>query len=139
MRAKRWLVPCLALGVALAACGGLPGDAKVGPGAGPPTGEDGVRGPVYLDETELLVMESYPVQAALRLKGQLPTPCHQLRWQVADPAAGAIEVEVYSIAPLGPDCIQVLEAFEETIPLGAIAGGPYAVTVNGEVVGRIDA
>jgi hypothetical protein len=99
-----------------------------------------LRGKVYLESTDLLIMESFPIQVALNLKGSLPTPCHQLRAQVSDPDAGnRIAVEVYSLSDPGEVCIQVLEPFEASLPLGSFPAGHYTLTVNGEQVGEFDA
>ncbi|MDP2777030.1 MAG: hypothetical protein Q8O48_05265, partial [Anaerolineales bacterium] len=55
-----------------------------------------MRGEVYHDSTELLSMESYPLQFALLLKGNLPTPCHQLRVTVSPPDTdNKVNVDVY--------------------------------------------
>ncbi|MGA9531267.1 MAG: hypothetical protein WBR18_00990 [Anaerolineales bacterium] len=97
------------------------------------------RGPVYLDEVDLRVMESMPVQLELHLVGHLPTPCHKLEWQSRIAAdGGKIEVEVYSQAPVDLECIQVLSPIDETINLGEVPPGHYSVMVNGEQVGEFD-
>jgi hypothetical protein len=106
--------------------------------AQPPSPEPGWQpGPAYVDETEILMMESYPVQVALLVRGSLPTPCHQLTWEVAEPTAqGVIHVRLYSLADPELSCIQVLEAFEESIPLGEFTEGTFEVMLNGERVGE---
>ena len=77
-----------------------------------------MRGNVFLDSTELLTMESYPLQFMLALKGSLPTPCHQLRVAVNPPDTdNKIVVDVYSVANPDEMCVQMLEPFEENIPL----------------------
>ena len=104
----------------------------------PPSG--GIEAPVYIESAEVLVMESFPIQVAVHITGELPSPCHQLQWshEVLE-AEGRIEIEVHSVAPLGLDCIQVLEPFDESLPLGAFESGSYEVLVNGEVIGAFDA
>lgn len=97
------------------------------------------RGPVYFDERELLVLESFPPQFVLRLAGSLPTPCHQLRAFVPEPDdRNRIRVEVYSLVEPEKICIQVLEPFEANVPLGSYASGSYTVFVNGEQVGKVE-
>lgn len=92
-----------------------------------------VRGPVYLRETQIYVLESYPMQVRLELKGDLPTPCHQLRAGVSEPdSQDRIHVELYSLVEPDLACIQVLEPFEVTVSLGSFTGGSYTVWVNGE-------
>lgn len=91
------------------------------------------RGPVFLDSTDIRLKESYPVQVELVLTGNLPTPCHQLRIVAADPDEdGHIDVEVYSVSDPEKMCIQVLEPFEATIPLGDYSEGNYTISINEE-------
>jgi hypothetical protein len=105
-----------------------PGDSKL------------LRSAVYLDETSILLMESYPVQVALTMKGNLPTPCHSLRISIADSdVENRIAIEVYSVADPNGVCIQILEPFDVSIPLGSFPTGHYTVWLNGEQVGEFDA
>jgi hypothetical protein len=98
-----------------------------------PGDENLIRGPVYLRETQIYVLESYPMQVRLQLKGDLPTPCHQLRAVVLDPdSQDRINVELYSLVEPDLSCIQVLEPFDVTVSLGSFTGGSYTVWVNGE-------
>jgi hypothetical protein len=96
-----------------------------------------VRGEVFLDEINLLQMESYPLQIALAMKGTLPTPCHVLRAKVAPPdTENRILVEVFSLSDPAAVCIQMLEPFESRIELGSYPNGSYQVFVNGEMIGN---
>jgi hypothetical protein len=116
------LLPILCLAFA-AACGP----------AGP------ARGNVYLDSTEIVLRESYPVQAVLLIRGSLPTPCHELKVEVSSPdTQNRIWVDVYSVSDPSQVCIQVLEPFEETAELGRFTQGSFSVWVNGEPVGEIE-
>lgn len=91
-----------------------------------------VRGPVYIDSVELLLLESYPVQVRALVKGSLPTPCHQLVWDLSDPdASGRIVLDVYSNADADSVCAQVLEPFEQSIDIGSFTGGSYVLVVDG--------
>ena len=98
------------------------------------------RGEVSISSQELLIMESYPLQVALLIKGTLPTPCHKLRVEVSEPDdQNIIAVEAYSLVDPNEICIQVLESFEENIPLGSFSSGSqitYTVFVNGQSVGQ---
>jgi hypothetical protein len=96
-----------------------------------------IRGPATVSEWELLIMESYPLQIRLNIKGNVPTPCHHLRATVHEPdAQNRIEVEVFSLSEPDVVCIQVLQAFESSISLGPYPDGSYTVWVNGEKVGE---
>jgi hypothetical protein len=97
------------------------------------------RGNVFIQETSLLIRESYPPQISLTLKGDLPTRCHQLRAEIKEATSdNKINVEVYSI--VNPDliCTQVLEPFEVSLGLGTFPTGHYTVYVNGELAGEFD-
>jgi hypothetical protein len=104
----------------------------------PIPGEDKMaRGEVTINESDVLLLESYPVQVMLKLKGTLSTPCHHLRAKFSPPdAQSRIRVEVYSLYNPDEICIQMLQEFETNIPLGSYPKGSYTVWVNGEQVGE---
>lgn len=91
-----------------------------------------LRSEVYLDTAQLLTLESFPLQFMLNLKGNLPTPCHQLRIAVTPPdSENKVMAEVYSISNPDEICIQVLAPFEVNYPLGSFPAGMYSLWVNG--------
>ena len=97
------------------------------------------RGNVFISESNLLIRESYPVQIALILRGELPTPCHQLRVNIIPPdSENKIQVEAYTVFDPAMNCIQVLKPFEENVELGTFPGGHYTVWVNENQVGEFD-
>jgi inhibitor of cysteine peptidase len=99
-----------------------------------------LRSNAYLDSAELLTLESYPLQFTLALKGNLPTPCNQLRVDVSQPdTENRIDVDVYSMVESGRICAQVLAPFEENVPLGSFPAGHYTLWVNGEQIAEFDA
>jgi hypothetical protein len=111
--------------------------------ASPQTGEyapspaDGslTRGTVFVDTSELLTLESYPLQFNLNITGNLPTPCHKLRIAVNTPDSdNNLHIDVYSVVDPGEICIQVLEPFSVNQPLGSFPQGHYRLWVNGEMV-----
>lgn len=98
-----------------------------------PADKDLQRGNVFVESTEIVMLESSPVQVELRLKGNLPTPCHSLRVVAAEPDdQGHIELEVYSVTDPDLACIQVLSPFEASVPLGDYTEGAFSVGINGE-------
>lgn len=104
--------------------------------------ENFAHGEVFLDlkASQILVMESMPVQVNVTLKGDLPTPCHELRVvPVTDEANKRVDLEVYTLVPLSSACIDVLQPFEVTVELGSFSGGTYSVYANGEELGEFDA
>ncbi len=93
------------------------------------------RSEAYVDSSQLLTMESFPPQFMLNLKGNLPTPCHQLRIAVSAPdAENKVNVEVYSVSNPDEICVQVLAPFEVNYSLGSFPTGTYSLWVNGTKV-----
>lgn len=95
---------------------------------------------VYVEGSDLLVLESYPPQYMLHVAGNLPNPCHNLRIKVNPPdAKNNLMVEVYSVVDPKMNCIEVIKAFDASVRLDVgLAAGKYAVWVNGEPIGDID-
>ena len=107
---------------------------------GPQDGDDSLtRGEVFLESSQLLSLESNPTQYKLMITGSLPTPCHQLRGEVAAPdAAGKIVVSIYSLSAPDQMCTQVIQPFVSNLSLGSFAKGSYTVELNGQTVTQID-
>jgi len=96
-------------------------------------------GNVYIDSSDLLILESYPLQLNLVITGNLPDPCHQLQFTVNPPDnMNNIYVKVYSLTDGNSACIQVLDSFSATIPLGTYPSGHYHVYLNSISVGEFD-
>jgi hypothetical protein len=126
----------LALAVVSAGCFQI--NFSSGPdGNGPPTTTGptlpgGLHLPAYVDSVDLLQLESWPVQIRALVKGSLPTPCHTLAWTLSGPDAdGRITLDVYSTADPDAVCTQVLQSFEESIPIGSFTSGSFVLVVNG--------
>lgn len=105
-----------------------------GGGGNPPTTSLPLAGrfPVYIDGVEVLLLESWPVQVQAVVRGNLPTPCHALTWDLAEPDAdGRIVLTVFSTVDLDQACTQVLHPFEQTIDVGSFTSGAYVLVVNG--------
>jgi len=114
------------------------GEKPVGSTQPQPSDENLTRGEIFLDEADVLTLESFPPQFMLGLAGMLPTPCHQLRVNV--PPADKdkrILVEVYSVVDPQQMCAQVLAPFQERVPLTGLSSGSYLVFVNDQEVGSI--
>jgi hypothetical protein len=107
----------------------------------PQPGDDALqRGNAYINSVDILTMESYPLQFAVVLKGELPTPCHELRIIYNPPdAENKIQIEVFSVADPNAVCAQMLQPFEQNIPLGSFPAGHYTLWVNGNQMGEFDA
>lgn len=109
----------------------------------PQPGDDKLqRGQVYLDleNSNVILGESLPVQVSVILIGNLPNPCHQLRVAVAQPNdQKEVHLEAYSVFDPGAICISVLKPFSATIPLGTYSMGHFSVFVNGQLIGEFEA
>ena len=102
--------------------------------AGDPRGDA-----VYINSTDLLVAESYPVQIFLHITGDLPTPCHELRGEQSSPdEQNRIFITAWSESDPEAICVQMLEPFEVNWPIrmAGAAEGTYTVWLNGELVGE---
>jgi len=148
---QRVLILFVVLAIALASCAGLGNPLPVEPSIPVPSDSPATstpfiliqdegnmsRGEAFIESHELIIMESYPLQIRLMVSGNLPTPCHQLQVKVEEPdEQGRIYVELYSLVDPEVICIQVLEPFENEIPLGPYPNGSYTVLLNGEQVGE---
>ena len=98
------------------------------------------RAEIYLDSSSIVSQGSNPVQFFLSIKGNLPTPCNQLRVLVNAPdSQNRIMLEVYSVADPNRMCTQILKPFEQMISLGSFPDGHYTIYINGKQVGEFDA
>ena len=104
-----------------------------------PGDEKLTRGTVFINESELVIRESFPPQISLMFRGDLPTPCHEIRAVVNPPDdENKIIVDAYSVVDPEVICTQVLQPFEEGIDLGTFPSGHYTVWINGEMAGEFD-
>ena len=128
----------LIVGMLLVACAASGDDPTTPSNTSPTTIPGGTvpadASPVFVDSTDILLLESFPVQVVMRVTGNLPTPCHELVWEVEDDGS-AISVTLASVTDPDMSCIQVLEPFEISIPLGSFESGAREVLLNGEHVG----
>jgi hypothetical protein len=125
---KTMRIPCLAILLVLTLAAAV--------AAGSSSESGGSRDPVYVDSTDILSLESFPVQVRLIVRGSLPTPCHQAAWDVHQTDAG-IDVTLWSTSEPGSMCVAVLEPVELSIPLGSFESADLPVTLNGESIGRV--
>ena len=91
-----------------------------------------------VEEIEIVILESFPVQVQVIASGNLPDPCteiYQINQEIED---NTFFVSIKTYRSPGP-CIQVLAPFEETIPLEVygLLANTYTVDVNG-VQGTFD-
>jgi hypothetical protein len=105
----------------------------------PVTGGDSTTpGDVTIDSLAIQASDSFPPQYELKVKGSLPSSCHQLRTGVEMPTMQSeIHVQIYSVYDPYMVCAQAAKPFEASIPLGGYVRGSYTVLVNEKKVGEI--
>ncbi|MEK6256304.1 MAG: hypothetical protein N2C13_03170 [Chloroflexota bacterium] len=106
-------------------------------------GQNLVRSTIYISATELLIMESFPIQVMLSVTGDLATPCDIFAYEIQEPnGENQIHIDIYSLVDISGTCIQVLAPFEENISVlsldTALEDGVYTVWANGELVGEFN-
>jgi inhibitor of cysteine peptidase len=119
----------LLLSLALAACG-TPADAGQ-----TPTEEPVTQGLASVEEIQLQIMESFPVQVAVLVEGYLPDGCTEIDGidQTFDEETNTFSVKITTVRPTDAVCTEAIVPFEERISLDVrgLPAGTYTVDVNG--------
>ncbi len=145
----------LTLALLLTACGGSSEDVSrpiIQPAPGPapapgtvPIDDDGggnldnplpagwSDGPIFINSAELVVAESFPLQVSIKISAELPTPCNEPYWQIADDGT-TLDVTVFTGVNPAAICIQVIQPIEFSIDLGDWDEA-RDVLLNGESLG----
>jgi hypothetical protein len=126
----------LGLGFGAAACGGDDGSgppAANNPGSGsiaPVPSGSRQRAIAFVEHVDVAAPPGGPV--TVRVVGQLPTPCHELKWSVGTPDPSRhIAIDVFSEVEADALCSQVTKPFDQVIDVGTVGGGDYQAMVNG--------
>lgn len=105
----------------------------MGCAASEPDGPANGAGGATVDSAELFIMESFPVQVSLLIRGNLADGCTAIR-EIRQERSGA-EFTVTVVTERDPEtiCTMALAPFEERIALEVqgLAAGDYTVNVNG--------
>ncbi len=93
----------------------------------PPT-----TGLASVDEIEIMILESFPVQIHVTASGNLPDPCTEISEVLQEKEGNTFFITIKTYRSPG-FCIQVIAPFEEIIPLEVygLPAGTYTVDVNG--------
>ena len=85
-----------------------------------------------VEEIEIIVLESFPVQVQVIARGYLPDPCTEIYQINQEREGNTFFIIIKTYCPPGP-CIQVITLFEEIIPLEIydLPAGTYTVDING--------
>jgi len=95
-------------------------------------------GLALVDEIDILILESFPVQVQVIASGNLPYPCTEISEVLQEKEGNTFFITIKTYRSQG-FCIQMLVPFEEIIPLEVygLPAGTYTVNVNG-VQGTFD-
>jgi inhibitor of cysteine peptidase len=85
-----------------------------------------------VEEIDIIILESFPVQVYLVASGYLPDPCTKIYQISREREDYHFSVSITTFRSPGA-CIQIIAPFEETIPLEVygLPAGTYTVNVNG--------
>ena len=85
-----------------------------------------------VDEIDILILESFPVQVQVIASGNLPDPCTEISEVLQEREGNTFFITIKTYRSPG-FCIQVLAPFEEIISLEVygLPAGTYTVDVNG--------
>jgi len=85
-----------------------------------------------VDEIDILILESFPVQINVIARGNLPDPCTEISEVLQEREGDSFFITIKTYRYPG-FCRQVLAPFEEIIPLDVygLPAGTYTVDVNG--------
>lgn len=138
----RLLVPLILFAaILLAACGpeptALPRPAATvplpTPAATEPTGGDVIHGQAVVEETDILILESFPVQVNVVARGYLPDGCTEIDEIQQERAGQTFQVTITTVRPADAVCTEAIVPFEQVVGLdvAGLEAGTYTVDVNG--------
>ena len=86
-----------------------------------------------IDRIELLILESFPVQVQVRIKGYLRDSCTTLDHISQTRVGNLFQIHVITKRPTDEVCAKLITWFEETVALEVygLPAGTYTVDVNG--------
>jgi inhibitor of cysteine peptidase len=120
--------------VVVGACGAQPTEAPPAtpPGAQTPSG-DTIQGEAIVDEIDILILESFPVQVNVVARGNLPDGCTEIDEIIRELEEQTFNVTITTARPADAMCTEALVPFEETFSLDVygLPAGVYTVDVNG--------
>lgn len=142
MRARHWQVVAivtLALAIAIVGCRapqGTPAAPPAQPTSTPepqdPSGQV-ISGQARVEEIEILILESFPVQVNVVARGNLPDGCTTIDRIDEARQGNTFVVTITTVRPADRACTEALVPFEEVIALevARLDAGAYTVEVNG--------
>ena len=92
-----------------------------------------MEGQAAVESVEIVMLMSFPLQVHLHVTGYVGDPCTAIDEIQTHRDGYSFEVVIKTTRDSQLDCIQVIEPFEENIPLDVygLPAGDYLVVVNG--------
>lgn len=123
-----YLVIFAIVALLLAACGGT--------GEAPPPADRGgdlQYGEAPVENVEVRMLESFPLQVQLHVEGYMPDGCTEIDETQVEQQDNHFEVMLTTVRPVDMACTEAIEPFEMNIPLDVygLPAGEYTVDVNG--------
>jgi hypothetical protein len=98
------------------------------------------KGTAEVTTAQVIQLPTDPPQYVVHITGDTPTPCHKLRVSVdVSKNDNRVVMESYSVFDPKVICLQMVQPFEVTVPLGKLPVNDYTVWLNGQQVGEIKA
>lgn len=96
-------------------------------------GADVIVSEAKLQDLQILILESFPVQVNLQVTGMLPDGCTTVGPIDVQQNGDRFEVTVNTVRPRDMMCTQVVSEFQDSIslPVRGLAAGTYTVLANG--------
>ena len=125
------LVMILSAFLALAGCA-TPNETPTA-AANAPGDTDSITGLATVEEVEVILLESFPVQVQVLVKGILPDSCTTIGETNIERIDNTFNVTVTTVRPAVAECEDGELSFEQTISLDAegLPAGKYNIDVNG--------
>lgn len=103
------------------------------PPASPIPEVETLNGQANVEMIEVIMLTSFPLQVHVQVKGFLADPCSGIDEIQVSRDGNQFEVMITTESDPELDCIQVIEPFEQNIPLHVygLPAGDYLVVVNG--------
>jgi inhibitor of cysteine peptidase len=95
--------------------------------------EEFIYGTANVENIDIMILESFPVQVRVSASGDLPDGCTEIDEIQTEKTGNTFEVSISTKKPRDAICTQALVPFTETFPLEVrgLEAGTYTVDVNG--------
>jgi len=92
-----------------------------------------IRELATVDDIDIAILESFPVQINVIARGNLPDACTRIDDITVNREGNTFMVTITTLRPAGAVCAQVVTPFEEVVALDVVGleAGTYTVNVNG--------